>query len=380
MNSITSTYQHQKHYPLKLSLNMESTTEKEDRKREYNRLAQREFRRRRKEHMKSLEQAQKELSSERAEEIERLRLQNEELKKENSALRAQIYNSTSTIPQLLSTAPSFDNRQFSLSPSVSGTSMSRTESPPSLMGSDYLPMGNFAVSPSMMGNSLQTYPDQDMSGQPYSMVLYPGIRHNTQCSPESSGYRTSRNSMDSSSLKPIKNEVSATFPGLTQRQVNSLPALTMNIPYDRSRARFELCEMFRPLITDRSICNDPQRHFAVLQSITNVLPLSLKPTKRQLETAHYHGIDMIASPSLRDRLLSLKYDMAYSFVNELGIINPKSEDTNALTIWGDDPLNEMYWELSKAFLERWGWVVGNEWIQRSNFWRNIRGHSPLPEW
>lgn len=171
MNSLTSTYQHQKHYPLKLSLNMESTTEKEDRKREYNRLAQREFRRRRKEHMKSLEQAQKELSSERAEEIERLRLQNEELKKENSALRAQIYSSTSTIPQFLASAPSFDNRQFSLSPSVSGTSMSGTGSPPSMMGSDYLPMGNLAVSPSMMGNSLQTYSDHNMSGQPYSMGI-----------------------------------------------------------------------------------------------------------------------------------------------------------------------------------------------------------------
>ncbi|POS85453.1 hypothetical protein EPUL_005268, partial [Erysiphe pulchra] len=379
MNLITSTYQHQKQYPLKLSLNMESSTEKEDRKREYNRLAQREFRRRRKEHMKSLEQAQKELSSERAEEIERLRLQNEQLRKENSALRAQIFSSTSTIPQFLTTAPSFDNRQFSLSPSVSGNSMSGTGSPPSLMGSDYLPVGNFTVSSSMLGNSLQTYSDHDMSGQPYSMVLYPDIRHNTQCSPESSGFRTSHNSMDSSSLKPIKSDGNAAFHGITQGQANSLPALTMNIPYNRSRARLTLCEMFRSLITDSSLCNDPQRHLATLQSISNDLPASLKPSKRQLETVHYHGIDMIASPSLRDRLLSINYETAFNFVNELGIINPESDDTNALTIWGDDPLNEMYWELSKAFLERWGWVVGNEWIQRTNFWRNIRRQSPIPE-
>lgn len=107
--------------------------------------------------------------------------------------------------------------------------------------------------------------------------------------------------------------------------------------------------------------------------MTNDLPAPLKPTKRQLETAHYHGIDMIASPSLRDRLLSINNEAAYNFVSELGIISSENEDTCALTIWGDDPLNELNWELSKSFLERWGWLVGNEWIYRSNSWRNFRG-------
>lgn len=154
----------------------------------------------------------------------------------------------------------------------------------------------------------------------------------------------------------------------------------MNIPYERSRARYEIREIFRSILTDPSLCNDPQKHFAMLHSMADDLPTSLKPTKRQLEIAHYYGIDMIASPSLRDRLLSLNHEAAYNFVNELGIINSEDDDTNALTIWGNDPLNEMNWELSKSFLERWGWVVGNEWIIRSNFWRNIREQSPLPEW
>lgn len=224
MNLITSTYQQQKHYPLKLKLNMESTTEKEERKREYNRLAQREFRRRRKEHMKSLEQAQKELSSERAEEIERLRLQNEELRKENSVLRAQIYNSTITNQQYLPTSSSFDSRQYSLSPSISCNSMSGAGSPPSMMGSDYLPMGNLSIPTSMIGQSLQTCTEHDMTAQPYSMVLYPGVRHNTHCSPESSGFRISHNSVEPSSFKQLKIDEDTSFLGLTPMKSKSLPA------------------------------------------------------------------------------------------------------------------------------------------------------------
>ncbi|EHK98836.1 hypothetical protein M7I_5345 [Glarea lozoyensis 74030] len=81
---------------------MDSSADKEERKREYNRLAQREFRRRRKEHLKNLEQAQKEQSTEQSEEIERLRYMNDELRRENEALRAQVYGSSSSSHAMLS--------------------------------------------------------------------------------------------------------------------------------------------------------------------------------------------------------------------------------------------------------------------------------------
>jgi hypothetical protein len=49
--------------------------------------------RRRKEHLRNLEQAQKEQNSKQLEEIERLRCQNDQLRRENEGLRAQTEKS-----------------------------------------------------------------------------------------------------------------------------------------------------------------------------------------------------------------------------------------------------------------------------------------------
>jgi hypothetical protein len=114
--------------------------------------------------------------------------------------------------------------------------------------------------------------------------------------------------------------------------------------------------------------------------MSDSLPLALKPSKAQLETAHYYGIDLLPSPSLRDRLLTVTSDVAQSFVTEIGITGGQREDMGQLIIWGDDPLNEMSWELSQATLERWGWLLGREWVARTNFWRRQRGSAPLPDW
>ena len=162
--------------------------------------------RRRKEHLKNLEQAQKEQNSEQSEEIERLRYQNEELRRENEALRAQMYGSSSSSSHLMSSSmavPSLssDTRQYSLSPSISGTSISGTGSPPATLGADMMPMAALSMSSSMLPPSMNAYADPSaLSSQPYSMVHQSGLRHNSQSSPESSGFvrdSRSRSSMGS---------------------------------------------------------------------------------------------------------------------------------------------------------------------------------------
>lgn len=153
-----------------LQSNMESAADKEERKREYNRLAQREFRRRRKEHLRNLEQAQKEQNSEQSEEIERLRYQNDELKRENEALRAQIFGPSSSSHGMLSTQMAGlplgdDGRQYSLSPSISAASMSATGSPPATIGSDMMPMAALSLT-----SSMQAYADPcALPPQPYTL-------------------------------------------------------------------------------------------------------------------------------------------------------------------------------------------------------------------
>lgn len=151
-------------------------------------------------------------------------------------------------------------------------------------------------------------------------------------------------------------------------------------PYDRTKARAELRERFRPLLADSSIVTTPERHLATLRSLSDSLPGPLKPTKMQLVTPHYYGIDLLASPSLRDRLLTVTPDVAQSFVTEIAINGNERDDVGQLVIWGEDPLNEMSWEFSQAVLERWGWMLGRDWVTRANFWRRQRGAALLPDW
>lgn len=151
-------------------------------------------------------------------------------------------------------------------------------------------------------------------------------------------------------------------------------------PYDRNKARAELLTTFRPLLADPSVRTTPSKHLAALSSMSSTLHSSLKPSKAQLETPHYYGIDMLASPSLRDRLLNVTPDVAQSFVKEVGSLIGEAEDIGQIIIWGDDPLNEMSWEFSQPVLERWGWLLGRDWVVRANFWRRQRGAAPLPDW
>lgn len=158
--------------------------------------------------MKNLEQAQKEQNSEQSEEIERLRYENDELRRENDSLKTHIYGSSSSSSghghghSLLPTPHNIssmgnDRNAYSLSPSISTTSMSRAGSPPASLGPEL--MGLSITSP-MLPPNMTSYSDPSgLSDQPYSMVLSSGIHHNAHSSPESSGYAaTSRAPMGSS--------------------------------------------------------------------------------------------------------------------------------------------------------------------------------------
>lgn len=151
-------------------------------------------------------------------------------------------------------------------------------------------------------------------------------------------------------------------------------------PYDRHKARAEIIEMFRPLLADASIAVNAQRHLTILRNMSATLPTTLKPTKAQLSTPHYHGVDMLASASLRDTLIGLGTEVAENFVtsisgNELG----STDMGGQLIIWGQDPFDEMAWEFSSDILTRWNWLLGTTWVNRANFWRRQRGAQLLPE-
>lgn len=152
------------------------------------------------------------------------------------------------------------------------------------------------------------------------------------------------------------------------------------VPYDRNKARAEILSLFAPLSTDASISSDASKHLAALKSLSSTLPECLKPTESQLNAPHYFGIDFVASPTLRDRLMGVERAVSESFLADIGITNDDPNGAEQLRIWGDDPLNEMSWEFSQQALERWGWLLGREWVTRSNFWRRQRGAPLLADW
>jgi len=150
------------------------------------------------------------------------------------------------------------------------------------------------------------------------------------------------------------------------------------VPYDRNKARTDVIEIFSALLTDPSIIASPSKHLSTLQSMSATLPAVLKPTKAQLQNPHYYAIDMIASPSLRDKLINVGGEVAKSFIQDFG--NCDGEDIDRMIIWGEDAMNERAWEFSQQILERWGWLLGAEWVARANFWRRQRGAPLLSEW
>ncbi|KAI1616145.1 hypothetical protein EDD36DRAFT_124698 [Exophiala viscosa] len=154
--------------------------------------------------------------------------------------------------------------------------------------------------------------------------------------------------------------------------------LVVVVPNNIREIRRSLHQMFAPLL-EIPVISNPQSHLATLAALEPTLPNALKPTQLQLTTPHHAYIDMLPSPSLRDRLIAIGPANANSFLTEACIIACDIEDTGQMTIWGEDWLNDFSWEFSATVLERWGgWLLTPEWGQRANFWRRQRGAPVLP--
>lgn len=173
-----------------------------------------------------MEQAQKEQSSEQSEEIERLRYQNDELRREVESLRTQLYGSSSSGPHsMLSMSAPLQvpiGRQYSLSPSMSVASLSGTCSPPASISSDMMPIGALSMTSSMIPSSMQAYADSSaMTSQPYSMVHLSGFRQSSQSSSESSGFRNATSAAVGPSFQSLNMPHSVESHQLTDRRTSS---------------------------------------------------------------------------------------------------------------------------------------------------------------
>ncbi|KAL4985923.1 hypothetical protein BDW68DRAFT_198480 [Aspergillus falconensis] len=108
-------------------------------------------------------------------------------------------------------------------------------------------------------------------------------------------------------------------------------------------------------------------------------PAYLRPTPLQLEIPHHPWIDLFPIPQMRDNLL-LRYgdfDEA-ALCNDLVDFCDVSNDETGLIVW-TTPWHPSGWEVSEAFLRKWGWVIKgcDDLVKSTNYWRGIRGEELL---
>ena len=172
----------------------------------------------------------------------------------------------------------------------------------------------------------------------------------------------------------------ATAASMSSGQITPAPSvgndpnsLVVVVPNSIPEIRRALHRLFAPLL-EIPVISSPQNHLATLAAMTQSLPTALKPTELQLSTPHHAYIDMIPSPMLRDRLISIGPANSNTFMMQVCTIACDIEDSGQMIIWGEDWLNEFSWEFSAQVLERWGgWLLTPDWAQRANFWRRQRG-------
>ncbi|RFU36257.1 hypothetical protein B7463_g76, partial [Scytalidium lignicola] len=103
-------------------------------------------------------------------------------------------------------------------------------------------------------------------------------------------------------------------------------------------------------------------------------PPSLAPLSLQTVIPHPPYIDLIPIPPLRERLLIANDTIDPREIwNDLYIGDVK--------VWGSIPWEGNSWEISERFAVKWWFVMSDEVLTGTNFWRRIRGEEQLTmEW
>ncbi|KFY30273.1 hypothetical protein V494_08204 [Pseudogymnoascus sp. VKM F-4513 (FW-928)] len=378
-------------------------------KREYNRIAQREFRRRRKDKMTKLEESQSITVAEQGQEIYHLRRQNDELRAQNEIFKTQLFgNGWQNIPGMTTPPPVPSRRQ----PSSIGSASSILESMTNdgtmmdtLSSANMLPANQLAITSSMLPSAVQAFAgampsSNNIHGIQYSIAHPAGSRGSSQdftSGIEFSAIASGSSSYQAMTTMPLamssisaSSHVMSQMPLATQqafssRSVAERSNLIAIAPASRIKTSTSISALFLPLMNEAHSFPSPTsnqpcpRHHQILAAIGPSLPAPFRPTATQLSTPHYFGVDLLPSPSLRNRLCRAGAEVSFAFLHEFDCFLLTSNlDESRLTIWGEDPYNEFSWEFSAEMLSRWGWLVGPQWVERANFWRTQRNQPTLP--
>ncbi|KXJ86180.1 hypothetical protein Micbo1qcDRAFT_168787 [Microdochium bolleyi] len=118
---------------------------------------------------------------------------------------------------------------------------------------------------------------------------------------------------------------------------------------------------------------------------SSMLPPSWQPTQSQSTLPHHPIVDLLPWPSVRDRLLlimSLPDALKPATVGTGGmavvqLAYDMEDSSEGLRVWGEDVYDSAAWEVGQVLFEKWWFVFDRQVIERSNYWRRMRGAPDL---
>lgn len=99
-------------------------------------------------------------------------------------------------------------------------------------------------------------------------------------------------------------------------------------------------------------------------------PKSLTPTPLQLTLPHWPYIDLLPLPALRNKLLQ-----AHDIIDPRDIWQDLAN--GEVKVWGTQSWDERGWEITEPFARKWWFLMDEEVLGTTNFWRAARGEQGL---
>lgn len=114
------------------------------------------------------------------------------------------------------------------------------------------------------------------------------------------------------------------------------------------------------------------------------LPINLRPTIVQLSNPHHPVLDILPWPSVRDKLILVfsqpenhRPPSARSPTALVELIYDVEDSAEGVRIWGDDPYSDQNWEVGEKLFKNWWWALDSHVLRRSNQLRRDRGAALL---
>lgn len=114
----------------------------------------------------------------------------------------------------------------------------------------------------------------------------------------------------------------------------------------------------------------PPTHRRTFRPFGLSVPSTLAPTPAQTIIPHPSFIDIIPFPGFRNRILHS--------INVIDL-DTLSRDLihDAFSVWGRDPWDATGWEISERFAKTWWFLVDEELLKTTNFWRSQKSENML---